>query len=114
AVSSSHEQQGELSMQNAGIRAAGATLAGILPLLLAMLATTLYPQVARASCGSPVNAIEAENCLPGTDSSVWWLDDAGDQTIQGFATDISVNAGQTINFKIKTTARAYTIDIYRL
>jgi hypothetical protein len=101
-------------MKNAGIRAAGATLAGILPLLLATLATALYPHVARASCGSPANAIEAENCLPGTDSSVWWLDDAGDQTIQGFATDISVNAGQTVSFKIKTTARAYTIDIYRL
>ena len=29
-------------------------------------------------------------------------------------TDISVNAGNSINFKIKTDAHAYTIDIYRL
>ena len=39
---------------------------------------------------------------------------AGDATIQGFATDISVNVGQTVSFKIKTPAPAYTIDIYRL
>ena len=39
---------------------------------------------------------------------------AGDPTIQGFATDISVNVGQTISFKIDTNASKYTIDVYRL
>jgi len=39
---------------------------------------------------------------------------AGDYTIQGFATDISVNVGQTIHFKIATDASLYQIDIYRL
>ena len=38
----------------------------------------------------------------------------GDPTIQGFATDISVNRGSTISFKISTNASAYRIDIYRL
>ena len=38
----------------------------------------------------------------------------GDPTIQGFATDISVNRGSTISFKINTPASAYRIDIYRL
>ncbi len=42
------------------------------------------------------------------------FDGAGDDDIQGFATDISVNVGQRIDFKIDTNASAYTIDIYRI
>ena len=67
-----------------------------------------------ATCSSPANPIEAENCLPGNPPSDWQISDSGDDSIQGFATDISVNAGQTISFKIKTPASRYTIDIYRL
>ena len=37
---------------------------------------------------------------------------SGDSSIQGFSTDISVNAGQTVFFKINTPARAYEIEIY--
>src|SRR5262249_44390703 len=59
-------------------------------------------------------AIVAENNLPGNPSSEWDISGAGDLSIQGFATDISVNKGQTVFFKIKTDAAAYTIDIYRL
>ena len=68
------------------------------------------------SCSAPANAIEAENCLPGTPDSSWDISGAGagDPSLQGFATDISVNVGQTISFKIKTDATAYTIDIYRM
>lgn len=66
------------------------------------------------SCASPQNQIEAENCLPGNPSSDWSVNGSGDPTIQGFATDMSVNAGQTISFKINTTASAYTIGIFRL
>ena len=74
------------------------------------------PSLLRASCASPSNAIEAENCLPGTPQSTWDVSsrNAGDPTIQGFADQISVNVGQTINFKINTSAAAYTIDIYRM
>ena len=57
---------------------------------------------ASSSCTSPANSIEAENCLPGTPSSTWDLDsDIGDTTIQGFATDMSVNVGGTVHFKVK-------------
>ena len=38
---------------------------------------------------------------------------AGDSSIQGFATDMSVNVGTTESFKVDTSA-PYTIDIYRL
>jgi hypothetical protein len=69
---------------------------------------------ALASCTSPVNLIEAENCLPGTPQSQWDISGAGDPTIQGFATSISVNQGQTVSFKINTNATSYKLDIYRL
>ncbi len=34
--------------------------------------------------------------------------------IEGFATDISVNHGTTVSFKINTNSNNYRIDIYRL
>jgi hypothetical protein len=60
------------------------------------------------------NAIVTENTLIGVSSAQWDISGAGDLTIQGFATDISVNKGETVHFKIKTDASAYTIRIYRL
>ena len=39
---------------------------------------------------------------------------SGDPSIQGFATDISVNRGQTVSFKVDTNATDYRFDIYRL
>lgn len=61
------------------------------------------------------NPIVAENLLPGSPPSEWQVSGAGDTTLQGFATDISVNEGQTISFKIDDTSNApYHIDIYRL
>ena len=69
----------------------------------------------RGHCvAAPPNAIVAENCLPGNPASEWDISGAGDSTIQGFATDISVNQGGTVNFKINTTATAYRLDIYRM
>ncbi|GGM89966.1 hypothetical protein GCM10010967_23560 [Dyadobacter beijingensis] len=60
------------------------------------------------------NQIVTENGLEGSLPSVWDVGDAGDLTIQGFATDISYNKGETAVFKIKTDAAAYTVTIYRL
>jgi hypothetical protein len=67
-----------------------------------------------AQCANPANAIVAENCLTGSPASEWDVNGAGDASIQGFATDISVNRGGTIGFKIRTTASSYRFDIYRL
>ena len=71
---------------------------------------------AYSDCRKPANAIVAENCLRGSPASEWDVGqtDAGDLSIQGFATDISVNQGGTIAFKINTDAKAYTITIYRI
>lgn len=65
-------------------------------------------------CAAPLNAIVAENCLVGNPASEWDVSDAGDLSIQGFATDISVNRGTTVFFKANTPARNYRFDIYRM
>lgn len=71
------------------------------------------PAVAASPCGPTINPIVCENQKPGTDPAIWDISGAGDPTIQGFATDISVAAGQRVDFKIDTNARSYRIDIYR-
>ena len=61
------------------------------------------PSAANAAdpCGPTGNKIACENSKPGTDPEIWDINGAGDSSIQGFATDISVNIGQRIDFKIK-------------
>src|SRR5262249_39385432 len=60
------------------------------------------------------NQVVCENQKPGNLESEWDVNGAGDDSIQGFATDISVNKGGTISFKIDTNASAYHLDIYRM
>ena len=67
-----------------------------------------------SDCNPPANQIVAENCLPGNPDSEWDISGVGDPSIQGFATDISVNRGSTVFFKVKTNATNYRLDIYRL
>ena len=66
--------------------------------------------------GISQNPIPAENSLTGNPSSEWDITGAGDLSLQGFATDISVNKGQTVSFKINITGtnKNYSIKIYRL
>lgn len=71
------------------------------------------PAVAASPCDPGSNPVVCENSKPGTSFEEWDIDGAGDDSIQGFATDISVNVGQRVDFKIDTDANAYTIDIYR-
>ncbi|WP_421742003.1 DUF4082 domain-containing protein [Cellulomonas sp.] len=78
-----------------------------------LLVVAATPATAADPCGTGGNPVACENSKPGADPSEWEIDGAGDEGIQGFSTDISVNVGSTVGFKIKTTARAYTIDIYR-
>ncbi|KQR12190.1 DUF4082 domain-containing protein [Cellulomonas sp. Leaf334] len=71
------------------------------------------PGAAADPCATGGNPIVCENSRTGTDPDVWDIDGAGDEGIQGYATDISVNVGSTVQFKIKTDAVNYDIDIYR-
>lgn len=63
---------------------------------------------------SAANAISCENSKLGNPASEWDITGAGDANIQGFATDISVNRGETVHFKIDTNSTDYRLDIYRL
>ncbi|ABM10784.1 DUF4082 domain-containing protein [Paenarthrobacter aurescens] len=89
----------------------------IVPLVLAMVAA-LLPLTAPAAlaagpCDPVVNPVVCENSKPGSPPSEWDISGPGDDSIQGFSTEISVNAGQPVRFKIDTTALSYTIGIYR-
>lgn len=89
--------------------------------ILAILATSALitsglmamPGAANAGCAPEANPIVCENSKPGAPWQEWEVDGAGDDSIQGFATDISVNIGERIDFKIDTDAAGYSIDIYR-
>jgi hypothetical protein len=80
---------------------------------LAGLATA--PGAEAAPCDAPVtNPVACENTKPGSLPSEWDVSGAGSPSIQGFATDMSVDQGQPISFKVDTNASAYRIDIYRM
>jgi hypothetical protein len=91
-----------------------AFLPACLTLTLCLLFSTPMHAQAFGCSGSTPNAIVCENSQPGNPQSDWDIIGAGDPTIQGFATDISLNQGQNIFFKIKTNAKAYAIEIYRI
>jgi hypothetical protein len=84
-----------------------------------------------SASGATSNSIVIENNSSGTAQSQWDLSGEGQYSgfglgngqtpkagvtnyIEGFADNISVNHGQTINLKINTNCKNYRIDIYRL
>jgi len=96
--------------------------------LAAILVVATQPALGRSTpalggaCGS--NPVVCENALPGNPPAEWDLanDPANpnsrlsDPAIQGFASSISVNKGETVGFKVSTSGLAspFTIDVYRL
>ncbi|MDR7309239.1 hypothetical protein J2S40_000297 [Nocardioides luteus] len=90
-----------------------APLLGAVLTLTGLTAVTSTAYAAGDPCGAGGNKIACENSKPGSPPSEWDIDGAGDDSIQGFATDISVNVGSSIDFKVDTDASAYTITIYR-
>jgi hypothetical protein len=105
--------KGPRDMAGAGARDSIAALKGPRDMAGALQAQRPAPAVADP-CRAPVNRIVAENCQAGQPSTEWDVNGSGDPKIQGFATDISVNAGEPISFKVGTDSPAYRIDIYRL
>jgi hypothetical protein len=91
--------------------------AGALAVVVSLLSPGDFGVGAQAPdpCAPPnSNPVVCENQQPGAPSTEWDISGAGDSTIQGYSTDISVNRGQTISFKIDTDATSYQIDIYRM
>src|SRR5215472_675919 len=73
------------------------------------------PAAAAGPCGPPVTSVIAcENTKPGDPPGDWLVSGQGDTSIQGFATQMSVAAGQTVSFKVSTPSRSYHIDILRV
>lgn len=88
--------------------------------LLALTGVLLIPALhqtrtsAAGPCDPPIaSAIVCENSLPGAPASEWDVLDP-DPSIEGFTTDISVDQGGQVQFKIRTSSTNYRIDIYRL
>ena len=76
--------------------------------------TTASPNLLAAAAATSTNPIVLENQKQGTPQSVWDIDGAGSSNIEGFATDISVDNGNRVDFKINTNSSNYRIEIYRL
>lgn len=61
------------------------------------------------------NPIVNENLNPGVAIATWGVPDFRDTRINGFATEISVNKGTTVSFKVHSQSGAsFTMVIYRL
>ncbi|MFF8401350.1 DUF4082 domain-containing protein [Streptomyces sp. NPDC015684] len=81
-------------------------------LIWAVLPLAVPAQAASDPCGSGSNPIVCENSKPGSPKSDWFSPNAyGD--IQGFSTKESVQAGDTVQFKVQSKT-SYHIEIYRL
>ena len=68
-----------------------------LTLAAALVAFAAGASPAFAACNNPVSC---ENERPGSPPSTWQINGTGDASIQGYATSMSVNKGQTIRFKV--------------
>ncbi|MBB5139900.1 methionine-rich copper-binding protein CopC [Thermocatellispora tengchongensis] len=76
-------------------------------------APAVVPVTAAAGpCDAGGNPITCENSQPGTPKSQWDIDPKG--TVEGYGDQMSVNLGQTINFKIRSAATALKVDVYRM
>jgi Domain of unknown function (DUF4082)/Bacterial Ig-like domain/Bacterial Ig domain len=84
-------------------------------LVVATLSVVAPPAAVAAPCDAPlVSPVACENSKPGNPESEWGITGAGSSSIQGFATQMSINVGETQGFKIDTPASSYRLDIYRM
>ena len=118
-------QVAQVSTSSGGGRAAGRhrlrrrisafAITAVVAVLLPTMALPATPAAAAGPCVPPVTSVIAcENTLAGDPVSDWQVTGAGDSTIQGFATSMSANVGETVTFKVSTPASSYHIDILRM
>ncbi|WP_035878951.1 hypothetical protein, partial [Cryobacterium sp. MLB-32] len=83
----------------------GAFWAAVLSLTLAFSVVPNLPAATAAGpCTVPIqNPIACENSKAGNPASQWDVTGSGSSAIQGFATDMSVNLGGRLGFKVNTT-----------
>jgi len=93
-------------------RIRGVRLAVAAAVIWAVLPQAGTAQAAADPCGSGSNPVVCENSKPGSPSTDWYSPNSyGD--IKGFTTKESVQAGDTVQFKIQSKT-SYRIEIYRL
>ncbi|MEU4653983.1 DUF4082 domain-containing protein [Streptomyces sp. NPDC023723] len=93
-------------------RLQGIRLAVVAALIWAVLPQAGAAQAAADPCGTGSNPIVCENSKAGSPKSDWFASNSyGD--IQGFTTKESVQAGDTVQFKIQSPV-PYHVEIYRL
>jgi hypothetical protein len=92
----------------------GIFVCAIVAIFLLAFAFPAQAQQTAQPCDAPDNEVVAENCKPGSPQSEWDVNGSGSESIQGFATDMSVNQGATARFKVKTDATDYRLDVYRM
>ncbi|WP_328911703.1 MULTISPECIES: DUF4082 domain-containing protein [unclassified Streptomyces] len=91
---------------------------GVLCALIAVPAAAVLPLVtgsgaaAADPCGSGMNKIVCENSKPGTPMSDWFSPNSYGN-VQGFSTQVSVQAGDTVQFKVQSPI-PYHVEVYRL
>lgn len=80
-----------------------------------LIATSVHTCWFLFLCSIPAlsaSPVEIENTRPG--DSTWVLTNPADREIEGYASETSVNRGETIRFFISTSDPSYTIEIYRM
>lgn len=93
-------------------RLRGTRLAVAAALVWAVLPQTGAAQAASDPCGAESNAIVCENAKEGAPTTEWFAPNAyGD--IKGFSTEESVQAGDTVRFKVQSPV-PYQVSVYRL
>ncbi|MFC6079706.1 DUF4082 domain-containing protein [Sphaerisporangium aureirubrum] len=80
--------------------------------MTALITAPATPASALGPCDAGGNKITCENSLPGNDPSEWETSSHG--TVEGYADQMSVNLGQTVNFKLRSPALSLQVDIYRM
>lgn len=114
-ASVAHRTRQQRSRRGRALRARRRIALGISILLVFAGAAVQSAPVASADpCDGSTNPIVCENSRPGSPRSEWEVSAGGDQSVAGFATEMSVDAGATVEFKITTAAPAYVVEIYRL
>jgi hypothetical protein len=65
---------------------------------------------------APVNNTAAENRLPGTPTSNWYIAVGGtyDTTITGYCDKLSYAPGDTVSFQVDSSGNPFHVEIYRL
>src|SRR5579864_6402164 len=96
-----------LAQQRSSANLLGGRVSGLVAIAVALFFCSLFSGSAKAQtfgCSPAMaNDIVCENSKAGNSSGEWDLNQrGGSDDIVGFATDISVNQGQTISFKINT------------